>query len=421
MAAHQDDAFVKAGNPGSATSLAAPGYSTGGTSINVVSTTNWPTDTGVVFAIDEIGVDGLRIDGTYNVYQGTVATGTSITNVSHISGTGTDRNYSAGATTRVYIVVASEIQNRLVAGILTHADQDGTLKAGAVDVAAVVASGVLTADRSTAGANIETWRSEDVFDHIASGCVWSGDAYGSTRVASCTSGVVYLAGKRLTVAAVTARTFTASRDVYCDLSDNGDGTAIWNYTDNTTNAASPALTAGRLRGAIIVVGASNIANVGSVNMGEETKVLPIASSIAYSVTDSLGNLICPRDPSRRTLGVSIRTSDFTTTSTSATDVTGVSTTVIVPTGRKIKLSASLRSADITTAGANAQLRISEGSTDYASHLFIMNSDQKPLAPSTILTPTAGVHTYKLRASTSAGTLSLYSAGGQGIQLVVELA
>lgn len=138
------DYFVEVGDPGSATTLAAPGYTVGNTSVTVASTTNWPSATGVVFAIDEIGSDGLRIDGTYNVYQGTVATATSITNVSHISGTGTDRNYSAGATTRVYIIVASEIQNRLVEGILVHADQDGTLKAGAVDVAAVLASNVVT-------------------------------------------------------------------------------------------------------------------------------------------------------------------------------------------------------------------------------------------------------------------------------------
>jgi hypothetical protein len=47
------DKLMKVGSPGTATTLSAPGYTIAGTSINVASTTNWPTDTGVVFAIDE--------------------------------------------------------------------------------------------------------------------------------------------------------------------------------------------------------------------------------------------------------------------------------------------------------------------------------------------------------------------------------
>ena len=164
----------------------------------------------------------------------------------------TDLGSSAGDI--IVIRPTSEYGNNIASVLAVSHNDDGMIK-----------TGILTASNSTAGANIETWRSEDVFDHIASGCVWSGDAYGSTRVASCTSGVVYLSGKRLTVAAVTSRSFTASKDVYCDLHDNGDGTAVWVYTDNTTNAASPALTAGNLRGAIIVVGASNIASAASLS------------------------------------------------------------------------------------------------------------------------------------------------------------
>ena len=139
------DKFIKVGNPGSATTLAAPGYTIGDGTITVVSTTNWPAGpAGCVFAIDIIGADGRRIDGTYNVYQGTVATATSITNVSHISGTGTNRNYPAGTTTRVYIIVASEIQNRLVDGLIVEHDQDGTH--GAVTAASVNVAGTVTTD-----------------------------------------------------------------------------------------------------------------------------------------------------------------------------------------------------------------------------------------------------------------------------------
>jgi hypothetical protein len=116
MAANTDK-LMEVGNPGTATTLAAPGYTTGGTSITVVSTTNWPTATGVCFAMDEAEiVDGVEVQvaGSYNEYFGTVASGTSVTNVTHVTGSGTDRNYSAGALSRVYVPVSAGRENRIV-------------------------------------------------------------------------------------------------------------------------------------------------------------------------------------------------------------------------------------------------------------------------------------------------------------------
>lgn len=112
--ANANDLLIEVGTPGTATTLSAPGYAIGNTSLTVGSTTNWPTATGVIFAMDEVDSAGVRVDGTYNVYEGVVSGATSITDVAHITGSGTNRNYSAGATTRVYIVVASEITRRLV-------------------------------------------------------------------------------------------------------------------------------------------------------------------------------------------------------------------------------------------------------------------------------------------------------------------
>lgn len=107
-----------------ATTLDAPGYTIGGTSITVASTSNMPTNTGIIFAIDTIDANGEQVAGSYNEYAGTVASATSITNVSHQNGT--DRNYSAGATTRVYVPVSAERENRIVEwGLVEHA-QDGT-------------------------------------------------------------------------------------------------------------------------------------------------------------------------------------------------------------------------------------------------------------------------------------------------------
>lgn len=141
-----DDKFIKAGY-GTATTLSAPGYTSGvSTTVNVASTATWPTTTDVIFAIDEAEVvDGeeVRVDGTYNVFQGTVDTATSIIDVDYIGGDA-ERSYSAGALTRVYILSSSYLWNRLVDALLISLDQDGTLKAGAVDAAAVLADNVVT-------------------------------------------------------------------------------------------------------------------------------------------------------------------------------------------------------------------------------------------------------------------------------------
>lgn len=127
MTAANTDLLMEVGDPGTATTLSSPGYTTGNTSVNVASTSNWPTATGVVFAIDEAEVVNnveVQIPGTYNEYVGTVATGTSITTVDWVRGVG-DRNYSAGALTRVYVPVSAERENRIVQwGRVEHA-QDG--------------------------------------------------------------------------------------------------------------------------------------------------------------------------------------------------------------------------------------------------------------------------------------------------------
>lgn len=122
--ASANDFFHKVGRS-TATTLASPGYTTGDTSINVASTTNWPADTGVTFAIDEVDSNGLRVSGTYNVFRGKVAGGTQIDEVTYVGGD-TNRNYSAGATTRVYILVSSYRDNRFTDGILEEHKQDGT-------------------------------------------------------------------------------------------------------------------------------------------------------------------------------------------------------------------------------------------------------------------------------------------------------
>jgi hypothetical protein len=152
MAASATDLFTKVGSPGTATTLSAPGYSTGDSSITVASTTNWPTTTGVVFALDQVqlisGVE-TRIAGTYTEWEGVVTSGTTIGSLS--LKTGTDQNYPAGSTTRVYIPVASARENRLVDGIVLEHNQNGTHNAAAATsiAAALPAASVPSAALAT--------------------------------------------------------------------------------------------------------------------------------------------------------------------------------------------------------------------------------------------------------------------------------
>lgn len=123
MAAGATDYFQKTGRS-TATTLSSPGYTIGNASINVASTTNWPTDTGVTFAIDEVDSSGARISGTYNVFRGVVSSATQISSLTYVGGDA-NRDYTAGATTRVYILVSSYRENRLVDGLVVSLGQDG--------------------------------------------------------------------------------------------------------------------------------------------------------------------------------------------------------------------------------------------------------------------------------------------------------
>jgi hypothetical protein len=107
-----------------ATTLDAPGYTIGDTSITLASTSGMPTATGITVAIDVVDSNGVQVPGSYNEYVGVVTSATAITSLSHANGT--NRNYSAGATTRVYLPVSAERENRIVEWGIKEHNQDGT-------------------------------------------------------------------------------------------------------------------------------------------------------------------------------------------------------------------------------------------------------------------------------------------------------
>ena len=271
-------------------------------------------------------------------------------------------------------------------------------------------------------------RTELFYDYVASGMVWTGDSYGGSRNASMTSGVIYINGRRLTATAVAARSFTASKDTYIDASDaTADGVVTLTYTEVANNAASPALAANSVRIGIIVTAAGSIAAAGSVNQGEETKVLPIASSIAYTTTDSLGNLICPRDPLRKVLGYRQITSNFATTSSTAVQVTGLTCPVIVPTGRKIRISVIAGYVANTTTSFITNVSIYDGVVAVGPLLYIAqswtstNNFGQPVNVAVPNTPSSASKTFNAGLSVVGGGTSTMSAQASApAYILVEL-
>lgn len=205
------------------------------------------------------------------------------------------------------------------------------------------------------------------------------------------SGVQYIGNS------IANKTYTASKDTYVDILGNTDGTNTVTYTEVANNAASPALAGGYTRVAIVTTSGAAITNV---NQGQETQVIPIISSVALSVTDSLGNLICPRDPSRKLLGYRQIVAN-SSGGTSVSDVAGLSVPIIAPAGRKVKvkLMAGLITGN-STSGV-VQATITDGSNNVFQTANFQDYGFNGGGPGTlelVQTPAASSMTYKVRAS-----------------------
>lgn len=317
----------------------------------------------------------------------------------------------AGSSVGDIIIIRPTTQyaDNLAAVLAESLNDDGSIKDAAISDEDMLADNVIVSEAPFGDAVDPVKRfGDDFFDHIASGCRWTPDAAGSTRLASCTAGVVYIGGKRLTVAAVNNRTFTASKDVYCDLKDNGDGTAVWVFYDNTTNAASPTFvtTGGTMRGAIVVVGASNIADQAHINQGEWQRSVPSISSQPRERTDSLGNLIHPDDPTRKILGGLTQAAMGGMSSGTAADITSGLCAILVPTGgRNVTIDADLDVNGDTSNLGEFTIDVDSG-TSTKAHRIPMNGTggwTQELSIKMQLFLAAGLHTIKLKGARVVGS------------------
>lgn len=179
--------------------------------------------------------------------------------------------------------------------------------------------GLANGDLDTTNNNLTYFRSKSLKDHVMEGCVWAGDAYASTRYASMSAGVICIGGKVVSVNSVANRQFTASKDTYVDVDNNG----VIYYTEVSNNAASPALTSGRMRIAIVVTGATTIAAAASINQGSLQATLPVVSSEYLRGCDTSGNPIYNTNPIEL---IFERTGTSSPAPTSEADVAGATMT-----------------------------------------------------------------------------------------------
>lgn len=345
---------------------------------------------------------------------------------------GTNQTHTTGATvvdyaTATHIAMISKgIQvQHTQAGAHTAVTATSLATTGNISSSAGTINAATVSSLQDTSVALSTYRANVGFDFVVSGGVWTADSVGVNLNASMTAAVVMINGRRISIGAVTARAFTLNVDTYIDILDNADGTGTLVYTTAATNAASPALAANSIRIGIIQAAATITATT-KVNQGQENKVFPIASSVAYTTTDSLGNLICPRDPNRKILGYKqIIANDGNTGAISVT--TGLTCPVIVPTGRKVRVSAWAQSVAGTNSGNDVFLAVFDGTVAAGTQLaaggttIATNNHEYNISVTAVTTPAATSKTYEVgHTESTAGTATVLASATSPAYILVEL-
>jgi hypothetical protein len=127
------------------------------------------------------------------------------------------------------------------------------------------------------------------------------------------------------------------------------------------------------------------------------------------------------------IGYASLTSDSATYTTSLVDISGLSQAVTVNTTRRIRISVSLQVAGESAALGDIFIREGSTSIKKSRYQFATGSGTCSVSMWTILTPSAGSHTYKVSAQRATGTVAhniLASSGASATdfgpaELVIE--
>lgn len=122
-----------------------------------------------------------------------------------------------------------------------------------------------------------------------------------------------------------------------------------------------------------------------------------------------------------TIGYVQVTTGQTGIGTSFTDLTSLFYTVDVPANHRIRITAGTYQWAQQTSAGIPQVAIFEGATELeqANDSAAASAYAGGLAPSIVLQPTEGSHTYKLAAKTTAGTVTMAAGSDQPAFLLIE--
>lgn len=138
------DKFSYVGEPGSATYLASPGYTMGGSSINLQTYVGWPTGKVIfdMYTAELIGQTEQAKAGTRTSWQGIHNGSGVISSLQRLGGN--DQNYPAASSSKVVITHSAYHMNQMIDGIANqHNLTDGSHKGITTDT--LTASGAVTA------------------------------------------------------------------------------------------------------------------------------------------------------------------------------------------------------------------------------------------------------------------------------------
>jgi len=388
--------------------------------------TNIPTDTGVSFVVDRVDSSGNKTPALRELMTGYVSGGTLAGLTRGEQGT-TAQPHLANAV--IEFVNSGEMWNDLIDFLLqdhsnpngnhkTLTDNNGNewLERGSVASAvnqvkvtnSVTGSGPTVAasgddtnvdlnlnGKGTGRVNVDglypqTFAQETFRDCVASGGVI---AISAGLVATISNIVYYIGGKRYTKSSIANKTFTASKDTYVDI----DTTGTITYTEVANNAASPSLAANSIRIAIIVTNGTTLT---VINQGDTAVTGPTVSSAILAVCDSLGNQIYPV-PNQKLLAYRALTSNKTGITT-LTDIAELTVPANIPANARVKLS-FVGGGTSSVSGDELATYIREGSTYLMGTGGYTAAKGLALQMEVPITPSAGVHTYKISHMRFSGT------------------